>query len=320
MRVQNNTIFMGDSTISDRHSGGAEEKKERNSIFAGDFHKKFDPVARKKQDARKQAMKIVSEAWAGDQKIDNDIEERRSKIRKYQEQMSEASGKIKEIDEERAALKSTYGVTEDSQEEQDLKLLEKEMDAKKSGAQLTEEEKEQLAQIREKGLTEYQQRSLEMKESRSQWEADFANAKNGAYAENASITSTQIDRLKSHAMVNAQESADDIMEAASREIIGMLVDEAKDHMDKEMEEKQEAAEKKAEKEKEEEEKIEKAKESKEEKEEFAEEAARQAADMTGYMAEMDNTMDDVQREIKKLMEEMKLLEEDLKGAAVDASR
>lgn len=315
MRVQNNTIFMGDSTLNDRHNGGAEEKKGRNSIFAGDFNQKFDPVVKKREQARKQAMKIVGEAWSGERKIDEDIEERRAKIREYQGQMSEASSKIKEIDEDRAALKDTYRITDDSQEEQDLKLLEKKHD----GQPLTDEEKERLAQIEENGLTEYQQRSMELKESRGRYEADLAKARDGAYSENASITTIQIDRLKSHAMIDAQEDAEDLMEAASKEIVGMLVDEAKDHIDEEMEEKKEAAEEKAEKEEEEEEKIEKARASKEEKEEFSEDVAEQASDMTKALTEMDSTMDDVQREIKKLMDEMKLLEEDLKGAAVDTT-
>ena len=315
MRVHNNTIFMGDSTLSDRHNGAAEEKKERNSIFAGDLSKKFDPITKKKEEARKQAMKIVGEAWAGDQKIDGGIEESRAKIREYQNQMSEASEGIKEVDEERAALKDTYGITDDSQEEQDLRLLEKKQD----GTPLTEEEAKRLSQIEADGMTEYQQRSLELRESRGRYEADLAKARNGAYAENASITSTKIDRLKRHTMVDAQENAEDIMEAAGKEIVGMLVDEAKDHVDEEMEEKKETAEEKAEKEEEEEEKIEKAKESKEEKEEFSEDVSEQIGDMSKAMTEMDNTMDDVQREIKKMMDEMKLLEEDLKGAAVDTT-
>ena len=315
MRVHNNTIFMGDSTLSDRHSGAAEEKKERNSIFAGDFHKQFDPITAKKEEARKQAMKIVGEAWAGDQKIDEGIEESRAKIREYQRQISEAEGKIREIDDERAALKDTYGITDDSREEQDLRLLEKKQD----GQPLTEEEAERLSQIEAEGITEYQQRSLDLREDRGRYEADLAKAKNGAYAENASIASTKIDRLKHHAMVDAQENAEDIMEAASKEIVGMLLDEAKDHIDEEMEEKKEAAEEKAEKEEEEEEKIEKAKEAKEEKEEFSEEISEQIGDMSRVLTEADDIMDDVQREIKKLMDEMKLLDEDLKGAAVDAA-
>lgn len=315
MRVHNNTVFMGDDTLSNRHNGVAEEKKGRNNIFAGDLSEKFDPVVKKREDARKQAMKMIGDVWAGDQKIDEGIEERRARVKEYQNQISELQGKLKEIDVNKAELKDIYGVTEDSQEAQDLKLLEKEQ----NGQSLTEEERERLAQIRENGITEYQQRSLELGEEEKHYKENLAEAENKAFAENVSITSTKIDRLKSHAMVSAQKSAEDIMEAASKEIVGMLVDEAKDHIDEEMEEKKEAAEEKAEKEEEEEEKIEAARASKKEKEEFSEDVSEQTEDMTKALTQMDSVVDDVQREIKKLMDEMKLLDEDLKGAAVDTT-
>ena len=41
--------------------------------------------------------------------------------------------------------------------------------------------------------------------------------------------------------------------------------------------------------------------------------------MTKALTQMDDTMGEVQREVKKLLEELKLLDEDLKGAAVDTS-
>lgn len=321
MKVQNTTIFMGDNTRRERQNGVTEEKTGQKTIFAGNFNKKFDPIAQKKQQARDQAMKIVRDAWAGEQELDADLEEKRSKIREYQTSMSEASSKLKEIDENRQALKDSYGVSDDSKEEQDLKLLEKEMDAQKagSGMQLTEEEEARIKEIKEKGLTEYQQRSLELKESRGTYEEQLTQARAGAKAENSAIMTMKINRLKSQTMIKASQSADEVLEAAGQEIIGMLIDEAKDHIDEEMEEKKEAAEKKAEKEEEEEEKIEKIKEDKAEKEEFSEGVAEQVEDISQYMVEMDSTMNEVQQEIKKIMDEMKLLEEDLKGAEVDTT-
>ena len=37
------------------------------------------------------------------------------------------------------------------------------------------------------------------------------------------------------------------------------------------------------------------------------------------MTKSDELLDDVQKEVKKILDEMKLLEEDLKGAAVDTA-
>ncbi|WP_160559572.1 hypothetical protein [Parablautia muri] len=311
MKVQNKAIFMGESIQSQRHAAN-EKKSSRSNIFAGDLNQTFDPIAQKKQQAQKKAMKIVTDTWAGDRKLDESLDERRNKIKELESAMKESGSHLKRINEERAALKETYGFTEDSQEEQDLRLLEKQADNKP----LTKEEQERLAQIKEAGgPTEYQEHSLELYKAASTYKEEYEKAKKEIYQESSAIMSAKLERLKHDPMVKASKSADEIMEAARQEIIGMLYDDAKDHIDEEMEEKKEAADKKAEKEEEEEEKIEKRKEEKEEKEEFIEEISE---DMTTIL-DADNLMDDVQREIKKIMDEMKLLDEDMKGAAVDTA-
>lgn len=311
MKVQNKSIFMGESVQSERHGANAK-KSGRANVFAGDVNKAFDPIAQKKQQAREKAMKIVTDAWTGDRKLDESLEERRNKIRELEDTMKEAGSNLKWANEERTALRETYGLTEDSQEEQDLRLLEKQADNKP----LTKEEQERLAQIQEAGgPTEYQKHSLELYKTASAYKQEFEKAKEGIHQESAAIQSTKQARLKHDPMVKASKSAEEVMDAARKEIIGMLYDEAKDHIDEEMEEKKEAADKKAEKEEEEKERIEKRKEEKEKKEEFIEEISE---DMTTLL-DADNLMDDVQKEIKKIMEEMKLLGEDMKGAAVDAA-
>ena len=116
---------------------------------------------------------------------------------------------------------------------------------------------------------------------------------------------TEQGRLEKSPMREAQEMADEILEAASQEIIGMVWEEAKDHIDEEQEKREEQAEKAAEKKEELEEKLEKAKEDREEAEELAE-AIKEAT-----------SMDDVKREINDMLDKMKLIEEDIKGAKVD---
>ncbi len=145
-------------------------------------------------------------------------------------------------------------------------------------------------------------------------------AEEGIQAENAFIAGTKLNRLKSQTMIKADKSADAVLEAASDEIVGMLMDEAKDHIDEEMEEREETSREKAEKKKEEEEKLEELKEDKNKKKEFAEAISDQTEVVSQYMLELDGTMEAVQKEIKKIMDEMKLTEEELKGAAVDTVR
>lgn len=315
MRVRNTSIFMGDTSRSERQGSLQEEKKKSSTIFAGNLNKQLDPIAQKKQQARQQAMKIVSDAWEGERKIDEDIEDRRNKIAKLRTDMGTARKQLKGIEEAREELRKNCGVEKDSQEEQDLKLLEKEMDMYKpgKGVSLSKEEMERIAQLKKNGLTQYQQRSLEMKESGSVYEDEIAEIEKQIAEESAVIRGTKLERLKYNPMAEANKQADAVLEAASDEIIGMLMEEAKNHIDKEMEEKKEAAEEKAEEEKEQEERLESIKEKKEEQKELTE----AITDVTEKMLEMDGVKTDVQQEIKDMMNKMKLLEEDMKGAAID---
>lgn len=320
MKVQNTTIFMGDvlgnNDRSQGLSGNSGEKGGRQSIFAGDLSRNFDPVAQKQQSARKKIMKIVGDAWAGDQTLTDEMENARVRMEESKKAMKEAGGEIKWAEEERVSLRESYGVEADSREEQDLKLLEKEHTARTFGGEsLSKEERERLAQIHEEGLTEYQQRSMELYEGEDYYKKQANEAKAQMKAAGGAASAIKSAMAKSQTMIKAQNTAEDIMDAAGREIMGMLMDEAKDHIDEEMEEKKEQALEKAEKEKEEEERLEKIREDKDEKEEFAE----QVSDSTQLMTEADSAMEDVHRELKKVMDEMKLLEEDIKGAAVDAS-
>ncbi len=312
----NQTIFMGDDTLRARHGQESTQNAVgKKSIFAGGLNKAIDPILQKKQQAQKQAMKIIGDTWAGDQKIDDDLDARRARIKKNWENIGKAKDELNRISKEREELREKYQVEEGSQEEQDLKLLEKEIDSKKPGSEvrLTKEEREQIEEIKKNGLTEYQTRSLEMKKGGESYETEIDEAEKVIKAENAAIASIKLERLKKDPMVGAQKNAKEIIDAARDEILGMLIDEGKDHIDEEMEEKKEAAEKAEEKKEEQEEKIEKKDEKKAQEEQFRE----QIQDSTELMTKSDELMDDVQRKVKKILDEMKLLEEDLKGAAVD---
>lgn len=315
MKVQNTTIFMGDTTRSERNGAAMPEKDGQKNIFAGNINGSLDPVARKQQEAKKQVMKIIGDARESDKKLEDDLARRRDNIQNHKQTIGKANEELKQIENARQELKEHYGIADDSQEEQDLQLLEKERKSQKpeSQVELTPQERERLAQIKEEGLTEYQKRSMSLLNSGSPFEMEISEAQKKIKEEDAAISVIREATLKSKTMIKAQKAADDVMDAASDEIVGMLVDEAKDHIDEEMEEKKEAAEEKAEEEKEKQEKIDKQKEDKEEKEAFSE----QIAASTEFAVEAEKSLDEIQREVKKIMNDMKLLEEDLKGSAVD---
>ena len=315
MKVQNTSIFMGDASRSQRHGKPEQERTGNKNIFAGGLNQKFDPIAQKRQQAREQAMKIVGDTWAGERKIDDDIEVRRNRILQLRGEIRQAKSSVKEIEDLREEYRKACGVEADSRQQQDLELLEKEMDSKNPWKQvsLTEQEQERLEEIKAGGLTEYQEHSLAMKKDAEFYEKQVYDTEKEIEMENSIIRATRLERLKKDPMVKAQKESDEIMEAASKEIVGMLMDEAKDHIDEEMEEKKEEAKEKAEEEKEQEEKLEKIKEKKEEQEELTE----AIGELTEQTVQLDGVKTDIQQEIKDMVTKMKLLEEDIKGAAVD---
>lgn len=301
------------------------QPKHNGTINMSELGSKTDTLLMRKQLAKKRAMKVVSDAWAGDKKIDSDIEDRRTHIQELRSEMIENADAVADYKARKEALKEEYGITDDSQEQKDLELMEETKAWRHDG-------------FDKKSLTEYQQRAIELAEIIDDRQTKADDAEKVIIEENAAIRSTRIERLKYHGMVDAQKEADEINAAASKEAIGMLIGEAKDHVDETLEEQQEAAKKKAEEKEEQEEKLEEQKEEKEELQEQlelkreenkdAEEArveqrknAREQEDLL-EAAEANYTgaeslPSQIKAEIKDMLQKMKLLDEDLKGAKVD---
>ena len=162
---------------------------------------------------------------------------------------------------------------EDSQEQKDLELLERAMYP--SGGELTEEEEKRLEELQNQPLTEYQQKCLEVHKEQYLFQnrAESAESVSQYYAQSA--TSMKIERLKFHKMADAQDNAEKLLTETGKQIVGMLWEEAKDHVDEEMEETKEEAEEKAEEEASQEEKIEERKEDTAELEQRIDEAHRE---------------------------------------------
>lgn len=317
MKINNTSIFLGDDKLRARHG---EQRNTtgvsgRKSIDGSALWDKDDPIFAKKEETKKKAMKIVGDAFANEMKIDNDLRVRQERIQSLQKDKGEARRAIRGIEDNRASLRDVYGIDEESREEKDLKLLEKEIRAKMSGSdvQLTRDDMETIKRIKEGGLSEYQQRSLEMLE----FEVPYANtvyeAEQEIKMENQIISATELERLKSHAMLDAEKQAEAIMDEASGEIVGMLVKEAKDNIDEEAKEQGEKA--KAEKERQEllQERIDQVKERKKENEELTEDILEGVSDCTSMASDVSEAL----QEVKDMMNKMKLIEDDIKGAAVD---
>lgn len=290
----------------------------------------FDPIEQKRAMVRKQAFKVVGDTFASERKLDDDVKEREGKMAHYESQMKEAKKGIREIDEKIAQLREEYGVEPDSQEQKDYELLERYHD-KDERMKMSPEEWEHAAQLEKEGLTDYQKSALEMNAYKAPYKAQLKEAQKGYLEENAVIRSMALERLKKDPMVKASKEAEKILENGSKDIIGMLKDEAVDHIDEKLEEEIEEAEERKEEEKQEQEKLDEAKERREEMEalanpEKAEKEQHRDAEtdvlssdpLTESILKMDGVKNDVQQEVSEMMTKMKLVAEDIKGIQVDA--
>ncbi len=312
-------------------SGKKREEKEnrKGSVMPGG---QFDPIEQKKAIAKKQAYKIVRDALANELKMDSTVQEVKDHADRLRAELETAQNEIGRIEKEKEAWREECGVDADSQEQKDLELLEKREaygrgDLSKA---LTEEEEKRLAEIDEQGYTEYQKRALALEKHKTPYEDTVNKAEAGIMADNAMIRGTRLARLKKDLIRKAQNEAEDALAAASEEVIGMLVDEAKGHMDEKSEEMQEKAEERVEEKEQQQEKIDAAKEKKAQMEALADpEKAKEdcPADtrtgaamtdpVTETMVRLDSQRADYQQEIEEMMRKMSLMAEDIKGIKVD---
>ena len=303
------------SGIQNANATNSNAEKKTGNIKADSLNLANDPVAQRRAEAQKKAMKIIGDAYAGEKKIDDDMAARRDKVRELSSELIENRKAVKDLEDKRVALRDEYGVNPDSQEEKDLQLLAKAKESKFEGSNvhLSLEERKRVEEIEAGGLTEYQERSLELKEYESPYYTAAMEAEIEIHTENAILRQTKIERLKSDPMGSAQKEADAVMDEANNEIIGMVMDAAKDHIDEEREKEKERAEAEKKKEEEVQEKIDSAKAKRKEQEELTADILDNAQTLTNVTSKME----DAQQEVKELMNKLNLVEADVKGAKVD---
>lgn len=329
-------ILVGDpSSAREGHkSVRINSNKKASNIFAGNLKLPNDNIAQKKKEAMKKAIKIVGEAFSSERKIDDDIERRLKDIENLKNKIHDSQQAISKIDASKKEIKEVYGITDSSQEQQDLLLLEKRRDAwKDPSLKLSDEDNQRLAIIDKMGMTEYQRYSLEIDALKEPFQKIIDDSQNTIINENMTIIGIKLERLKTHPMVDANAAADKLLDAASEEILGMLIEEAKDYIDEEMEEKKEAADKKAEEEEKREDKTEAIKEKAKQMEAVANKGGASSGekaasvhkeskadnDIMEQILDLNEIEKNVQKEVQEIINEMKLLSEDIIGAVVDTS-
>lgn len=300
--------------------------EQRNkALFIGDLpygrqNDIRDRIAQKKQMRQKEAMHLVTSAHRTEKKLDEEgVGKLKGHIGQLVKENEEANGMLKDLRQQMRRAQEDYNVKDGSGEQKDLELRKKLYDMERhpeKGMSLTEEETERLADMGE--MTEYQNYAMDLYKQADFWKTKMEDNQRVMAGETKAIRQIKIDRLQYHAMVDAEKAKEEMLEAASKEIIGMLKDDAKEKIDEKAEEIKETEEKKEEKKEEQEERVESAQEKKSQAEAVSEGIRENISDMTKQAVESDEILLDMNDEIKKLMEEEKLLAEDLKGMTVDA--
>lgn len=132
----------------------------------------------------------------------------------------------------------------------------------------------------------------------------------------------KLERLKKHEMLDAQEQGEEILEAAEKNVIGILTEEVKDKVDQDMEETKEKAEEKKEEEELLEERIEAAKERREEKDDRIEKDTKDLLELQQEQEEIrkqqeNGNLSDMKKSLELVVGELQLAAEDVKGLLVD---
>ncbi len=251
---------------------GAQGKTKSVQMGAG---MQQNPIMQKKEAALRQARKVVADVFESDNKVALDMEKRRANIKTLKAESKAAGAELKKINDQKAAWKEEYGIEDDSQEQKDLQLLEKRQDSQVpgSGVILSGEERMRLAEIDGQGLTDYQKRCLEVNQDAGMYRSIIESSKKEIKAENTAIRDTKINILATpyeQGMGFAQDTAEDIKLAASKDAAYGMIGEVKDKVDEDWEKAQEKAEERKEEKEEKEEKLEERKEQEEAAEERVE--------------------------------------------------
>ncbi len=313
-----------------------QNKTDRKTFFAAESNLVNDPIAQKRKDAQKKAWKIISDAWEQDKAVDADIAERKEIYSTNKAQFEKASAELAAVGNEKNALKEYYEIDPESDEQKNLELMERYQDQKKgliNGEMLSEEECARAEALMGQPLTDYQARALELNDIEGDWEIRYRDSKKIMDNMVDDIKDIEIELLQSNPMQDAKASADAVMEAASKDIMATIIQDAKEKVDETMEETEKKAEEAAEEKEEKEEELEEIRVERAIQRAIIEgtrEAVLEAKEETekedtpdveigdiALMTKQGTHMEDAKQNLNDLKYEMKLMEADLKGIKID---
>lgn len=310
-KVGSDSVNLGNRLMQADKRQENRTKIQKKSVDASELNLQQDTVLSKQIQAQKKALKHILDAFGVEQGISYSINEHIKKAEELTEEANMNVSEAKRLEGLKSNLKKAYDIADDSLEQKDLELLEKQerIVRRETNEVLSVEEKKRLSEMGP--LTEYQTAALEYEKAILEFNTRAKDAIDNVYYKNRVVEALKVEQGKLHVQVDAQKAADDIMEQASREILGMLLDEGKDFVDDKIKENKEEAEKRAEKEAEKE-KLKEKNESDEKKVVIG-----QTITKLGNITEADSAKNKFEAEIRIMIAKQKMLEEDVKGLEVD---
>lgn len=323
IRINQENRGMNGFTVNNEQSK-SETVKESNAFFAGNLtlgQEKDSLIEQKKQEARRQAMKLIKAACGRDEKMSQNIRELEQQKVDKAVKLCENQEYMKDFEQRKKALQAEYGIEDNSEEQKDLELLEK-FQNYKSGSMdenFTKEEVEHLKELQNLPRTEYQNKILELNQTAGAIEIEASKIQQDLISLTATIAEAKTEQVKSQDMLKADKAADEILEASNKEIIGLLIQESKEHIEKEQQEEQKKADEREEKRDEQQERLDEAKEERKEQEKLINEQAKsdRFVQNVSMQKQIVGNVQAAQQNIQRILEENNIINEDLKGIEID---
>ena len=282
MKITENIIRI--NTATEQYAEKQIEKNKNSTdairLYAGTagMQNSLDiQMTEKRTAAMEKAKKLVSDVFAAEKSVDDDLLERENRIKESEQAIVDANKELAAFEEEKEKLKEQYGITGEETEEM-----------------LPEEYKMQRDE-----LTRYGEPQRQV----------INDAKKVIEEERRIVAAIAVERLKNDPMVETSKQAEELLSSAEEEIAGMAMDAAVENLKEnaeEAKEKQEAEEEKAE--------LEEAK--RKEREERRKEVELSDVPVQELL-NLEQVRGELKQEVDQMLVEMKLLAEDIKGSMVD---
>jgi len=308
MKVQN----LSNRVINNSNNGNGKTSLIQKPLSPGNSNALSSRISQKQSQAQEKAIGFVKRALTVERKFDNNIKKHKTRITKLEDEIKLNNEEIKKISEKQKELQESVGIGNNDRQQKDLMLIIKQ----RRGGKLSEEEEKHAKKLEENGLSAYQQRWLEFEDEKTIYRHFNAGLSDEIKEHNDSIESIMEEREKNNPMKDATEAAEEVLETAGKEVKGMFFQDIKDNIEKESSElKKKLIENQAEKQKERGNSSEKADKSKIVSKEHNDNFAEASSDTIHQIVSQEKVFGD----IKHMLEEMILLDEDIKGAVVDTS-